>query len=674
MNNKSKVLKDIFMLYELALSIGKSLDLKEDCAIFLKALMSRQNLGFASIWIKNEYLDKEDKEYASLIYAYPEFRVKETRLPLNHPLFTLPEGRKFWTVASSEPDFSQVVTEKEIEKEAFAVFSLNNLGFLKLVKETPFEEEGLYQLCDVISEFAASLKGCLSHQKLKQSGERLKLYQYMVESAHDAIFFKDLESRYIIANNKALEAFGLSREEVIGKNDFELMQDKEEAKKNVEDDQTVFKTGKPQEITKHMTDAAGKKYWFQAIKVPQFDDNGNIIGLVGIARDITRQKWMEEELRKHTDHLEELVQEQTVELKNEIMEHKRTEKLLAESEEKFRLAFDNAKDAIFWADPQTGLITNCNKSAAVLLEKEKSEIIGSHQITVHPPEKAQYYAEMFRKHIEHKGWADDEAEVITKSGKIIPVNITASVTLIRGNPIIQGIFHDITEQKRLQKKLIETEKLAATARIAAEAAHEVKNPLQVIKSGLYYLKITHKEDIDAQQTIQQMDNAIGRATGFINDLLNLSKPFELKTAKCQVNKLIKEAIKELPAELLSNIDVTQKLASDLPEINVDSDRIRQVLVNLVKNAAEAMGEVKSKKLRVKTEREGDFIKIGISDTGKGIVREEISKIFEPFYTGRGKGIGLGLAICQRLIEAHQGRIEVESEVGKGTTFVVFLPI
>ncbi|MEW6619735.1 MAG: ATP-binding protein [bacterium] len=225
-----------------------------------------------------------------------------------------------------------------------------------------------------------------------------------------------------------------------------------------------------------------------------------------------------------------------------------------------------------------------------------------------------------------------------------------------------------------QDKLVKVEKLAAVSQIAAEAAHEVKNPLQVIKSGLYYLKITHKEDIDAQQTIQQMDSAVGRATGFINDLLNFSKPLELKTTKCQVNKLIKEAIKELPEELLSNIDVTQNLASDLPEINVDSDRIRQVLVNLVKNAAEAMGGVKSKKLKVKSERGGDFIKIGISDTGKGITTEDISKIFEPFYTTRGKGIGLGLAICQRLIEAHQGRIEVDSEVGKGTTFVVFLPI
>jgi len=128
--------------------------------------------------------------------------------------------------------------------------------------------------------------------------EELKQYQFMVESAHDVIFFKDMKSRYIIANNRTLEAFGLSREEVIGKNDYEIMPDKKEAKKNVEDDQEVFNTGKPREIIKHMTGVDGKEYWFQAIKVPHVDAAGNITGLVGIARNITERKEAEEAIRE----------------------------------------------------------------------------------------------------------------------------------------------------------------------------------------------------------------------------------------------------------------------------------------------------------------------------------------------------------------------------------------
>ena len=132
----------------------------------------------------------------------------------------------------------------------------------------------------------------------KQKEDELRQYQFMIESAYDAIFFKDRSSRYIVANKKTLEAFGLSAEQVIGKNDYEIMPDKKQAKKNIEDDNLVFRTRKPTEITKRMTGADGKERWFQAIKVPQSDDKGSIIGLIGIARDITEQRITEDVSRE----------------------------------------------------------------------------------------------------------------------------------------------------------------------------------------------------------------------------------------------------------------------------------------------------------------------------------------------------------------------------------------
>ena len=132
----------------------------------------------------------------------------------------------------------------------------------------------------------------------KKYEKELEKFKLIVESAQDAIFYKDLESRYIIVNNKTIEAFGLFRKEVIGKNDLELMSDEKEAKKNIEHDQTVFKIGKPLEITKQMTKKDGKKIWFHAIKVPHFDKDGNLIGLIGIARDISEQKIAELKLNE----------------------------------------------------------------------------------------------------------------------------------------------------------------------------------------------------------------------------------------------------------------------------------------------------------------------------------------------------------------------------------------
>jgi PAS domain S-box-containing protein len=167
------------------------------------------------------------------------------------------------------------------------------------------------------------------------------------------------------------------------------------------------------------------EYGFGEFTITPQIEKGSVKGLLGIARDITERKQAGEALRR--------------------------------SEEEFRLTFENAKDAIFWADPETGLITNCNKEAETLLEKRKEEIIGGHQTMLHPPQKAEYYTHLFKKHLEQQKVADEEAEVITKSGKIKPVHITASLTLVGGQPIIQGIFRDITERRRVEESLRESE-------------------------------------------------------------------------------------------------------------------------------------------------------------------------------------------------------------------------
>lgn len=168
----------------------------------------------------------------------------------------------------------------------------------------PLSKCGVSEILDVISSHGLALIRREGKWELIESTERkkaeveLKQYRFMVESARDAIFFKDLKSRYIVANNKTLEAFGLPCEQVIGKNDYEIMLNKEEARKNIENDQIIFQTGKPKEVTKLMTAADGTQRWFQAIKVPQFNEKGDVIGLVGIARDITEHKQMEDKMRE----------------------------------------------------------------------------------------------------------------------------------------------------------------------------------------------------------------------------------------------------------------------------------------------------------------------------------------------------------------------------------------
>lgn len=233
---------------------------------------------------------------------------------------------------------------------------------------------------------------------------------------------------------------------------------------------------------------------------------------------------------------------------------------------------------------------------------------------------------------------------------------------------------EMMQRKELEEKLIKTEKMAVAAQLAAEIAHEVKNPLQVINSVVYLLKRTIAENIPGLQTpLKQISDAVTRANGFINDLLNISRPFELVLGVMDVNDMIKKAMDELPKDILVNIDVILELSDGCLEISGDIDRLKQVMINLIKNAVEAMNTSLEKRLWIESKLDDGWVRVVVRDSGHGILKENIDKVFDPFHTTKPKGIGLGLAICKRFIEAHRGSIELTSEVGKGTEFVILLP-
>ncbi|MDI6781728.1 MAG: ATP-binding protein [bacterium] len=267
-----------------------------------------------------------------------------------------------------------------------------------------------------------------------------------------------------------------------------------------------------------------------------------------------------------------------------------------------------------------------------------------------------------------------EIELLSSMRGKIPVLITMTPLFDEDNVFngALGLVTDLTEIKEMERKLIEVERLSMMAKTASEVAHEVRNPLAVINNTIYLLKNTLPMDEVVEKHLNRMEHQVHRIDSYFNDLLNLSKPLSLNLVLADINIIIEEAIDETAHSIVSGIELIRELDENLPSIKIDHDRMKAVFINLIKNACEIMHDKGC--LRVKSEKIEGFVQISVEDTGPGIPTEDMEKIFEPFFTTRGKGTGLGLSICNRFVTAHHGDIKIKTELGKGSVFIVSLPI
>ncbi len=232
----------------------------------------------------------------------------------------------------------------------------------------------------------------------------------------------------------------------------------------------------------------------------------------------------------------------------------------------------------------------------------------------------------------------------------------------------------IRELRETQEQLVQAERLAAVGRLAASVAHELRTPLMVMRSGLYFLdRLVTEGHFDSPETfrryIQKIDTEIDRQSKIINDLLFFSRNRPRRLASVDLNALVKESF--MRVTMPESVRVEEDLNTSLPPILADGDQIQQVLINLITNAVQAMPQGGT--LTLRTAMEEHFAVVQVQDTGVGITEEQMSQLFKPFYTTREQGIGLGLAVSQSIVEGHRGTISVESTPGQGTTFTVRLP-
>ncbi|MCL5023769.1 MAG: DUF3365 domain-containing protein [Nitrospirae bacterium] len=363
---------------------------------------------------------------------------------------------------------------------------------------------------------------------------------------------------------------------------------------------------------------------------------------------------------------------------NRMIDHlKESQDNLAVSELKYRRIFEGSKDAIILADCP-GFIVDINNAGVELLgRRNKADLVGD--VSLHDffaDEKAP--DELFGR-LEKDGFIKDYETVFRKEdGDETHILISATYRKDKNNDVCgyECIIKDITERKRMEERIRHADKLASVGQLAAGVAHEINNPLSLI---LGYSRLLMKEvpEERLKEDLSVIRNNAQLCKKIIEDLLSFSRQTKGHYSEEDINATIESVVTAVESRFSGEgIRIARDYDASLPRVAVDADKIRQVSMNLLMNAYQAMdfAGLISVSTRYDDVRKG--VTITFSDTGRGIPVDIQGRIFEPFFTTKepGEGTGLGLAVTYGIIREHKGEITVESEQGRGTTFHVWLPV
>lgn len=337
---------------------------------------------------------------------------------------------------------------------------------------------------------------------------------------------------------------------------------------------------------------------------------------------------------------------------------------------------DSAADAIITIN-EDHIIVGYNQGAEKIFGFTRAEVMGQDLSIIIPPPHKEKHREYVRRYIAtrdaHVIGKHVQLSALRKNGEEFPMSISFSVAEIGGNLYFTGIIRDISEYVELEEKLRQNERLAAVGNTISQIVHEIKNPLMII--GGFAQQLLKAKTLDAKglQKLSIIVEEVSRLENLMAEMRDYSRPPTLKREIGRVEKLLQE-ITELYGEYLKekNIDLVLTPMAPLPTYSLDYQQLRQVLVNLIKNAAEAMPTGGT--ITLTAVRRPPYLEITVADTGEGMPPDVVENIFTPYFTTKAKGSGLGLAISRNIVRAHNGDITVESRPGKGTTFTIQLPL
>ena len=507
-----------------------------------------------------------------------------------------------------------------------------------------------------------------AEETLSGSEER---YRNLADSLPEIVFETDTSGKLTYANHSAFKITGYTKEDFAkGVCVFDLVEQKDKEKAKAHFEKTLLnKPSNENEYTFVRKD--GSTFPTIVLSKPIIVEN-RMVGLRGLVIDIT--------------------------------DRKKTEDALKESEKRAIAIVANSPLGIATSGPDNRFLT-ANETFCKIIGYTENEL---RKLTFKDITHSEDLKESLLKMQELENGEISsftlEKRYIRKDGTMINGKIMVSaVRNQNGKPnVFIAELEDITERKKAEEhrkvlerkvndyskhlkymvdlrtaqlrdaneRLVKSERLAAIGELAGMVGHDLRNPLAGIRNATYFLKKKGKEISEAQtkEMLEIIDNAIDHSDKIINDLLDYSREMHLELTESTLPTLLNKAL--LMIQVPGRIQILNHVHEE-SKIRVDADKIMRIFVNLIKNAIDAMPEQGT--LEISSSQTENCINIAFADTGKGIPEETLPKIFTPLFTTKAQGMGFGLAICKRIMEAHGGSITVETELNKGTTFTISLP-
>jgi PAS domain S-box-containing protein len=411
------------------------------------------------------------------------------------------------------------------------------------------------------------------------------------------------------------------------------------------------------EVWDYYENLGGKSRYLHFQAAPIYDDRGEIIAAIETLEDITREEEMSQNLKEYAESLQ-----------NELTENIRLRTEIEGLYHYLQSILDSSPDMLLELN-RDGFITFASRGRADGLSVNQT--VGKH-FTESIPEHKKFLLAQWEE-IKKGDYKPYEIEIIRRG---IKKSFLTTPRPIKERNRYLFVMRDITEFKELEKKYYETEKLAAIGQLSAGIAHEVRNPLSSIKMSLQILEKRLQPEGNDLKRFKIAQREVEHLELLVNDVLIFARPAEPKKRPTEIKRVVENAL-EMAEKLITdkNIEVRTSFADDLPSFHVDGNMLEQVLLNLFRNAIEAMGNQGCLTVGARIDADDSrTIVLEVQDNGCGMDEEETSQMFNPFFTRKKYGTGLGMSQVKRIIDLHQGNISIASKKGEGTRVQLFLPI